>query len=97
MNIEIKNIHFSLQSDGKDYIDKKIARIRNAENMIIDLILTITKDNNTFVAEATVNLKWGVSAHVKEQDFDFTSAIDRMIDKLEIKITKEKEKYQDKR
>jgi putative sigma-54 modulation protein len=97
MNIEIKAIHFSLIDDEKEYIDKKIARIRNAENMIIDLLITITKDSNTFVADVTVNFKWGVSSHIKEQDFDFSSTIDRMIDKLEAKITKEKEKYQDKR
>ncbi|MDR0421584.1 MAG: ribosome-associated translation inhibitor RaiA [Proteiniphilum sp.] len=97
MDIEIKSIHFSLIDDERDYIDKKIARIRNAENMIVNLIITITKDNNTFVADVTVTFKWGVSAHLKEQDFDFSSTIDRMIDKLEAKITKEKEKHQDKR
>jgi putative sigma-54 modulation protein len=97
MNVEIKAIHFSLINDEKEYIEKKIARIRNAENMIIDLIITITKDNNTFVADVTVNFNWGVSAHIKEQDFEFSSLIDRMIDKLEAKITKEKEKYQSKR
>jgi putative sigma-54 modulation protein len=97
MNIEIKAIHFSLINDEKEYIDKKIARIRNAENMIIDLIITITKESNTFVTDVTVNFKWSVSAHIKEQDFDFSSTVDRMIDKLEAKITKEKEKYQDKR
>jgi putative sigma-54 modulation protein len=97
MNLEIKAIHFSLKDDGKEYIEKKISRIRNAENMIIDLIITITKDSHTFVTDATVNFKWGVSAHVKEQEFEMNAAIDKMIDKLEAKITKEKEKNQDKR
>jgi putative sigma-54 modulation protein len=97
MNVEIKAIHFTLGDDGKEYVDKKITRIRNAENMIIDLIITISKDNNTFVADSTVNFKWGVSAHVKEQDFELTAVIDKMIDKLEAKITKEKEKNQGKR
>ena len=97
MNVEIKAIHFALKDEGKEYIDKKITRIRNAENMIIDLIISITKDSNTFVAEATVNFKWGVSAHIREQDFELNPVIDKMIDKLEAKITKEKEKYQGKR
>jgi putative sigma-54 modulation protein len=97
MNVEIKAIHFALKDDGKEYIEKKITRIRNAENMIIDLIITITRDNNTFSADATVNFKWGVSSHVKEQDFELNTVIDKMIDKLEAKITKEKEKNQGKR
>jgi putative sigma-54 modulation protein len=33
---------------------------------------------------------------VKENDFELTPAIDKMIDKLESKITKEKEKVKDK-
>jgi putative sigma-54 modulation protein len=97
MNVEIKAIHFALKEDGKEYVDKKIARIRNAENMIIDLIISITKDSNTFAADATVNFKWGVSAHVREEDFELNTVIDKMIDKLEAKITKEKEKNQGKR
>jgi putative sigma-54 modulation protein len=97
MNVEIKAIHFSLIDDEKEYIDKKIARIRSAENAIVNLIVTMTKDNNTFVADVTVTFKWGISAHIKEEDFDFSSTIDKMIDKLEAKITKEKEKHQNKR
>jgi putative sigma-54 modulation protein len=96
MNVEIKSIHFTLGDDTKEYVDKKITRIHNAENMIIDLIIKVSKDSSTFIAEANVNFKWGASAHVKEHDFDLTAAIDKMIDKLEIKITKEKEKNQGK-
>ena len=96
MNTEIKAVHFTLNDDAKEYLDKKIARIRNAENMIIDLLITITKGKD-FNAEATVNFRWGVSIHVKENDFEFSPAVDKMMDKLETKITKEKEKVKEKR
>jgi putative sigma-54 modulation protein len=96
MNIEIKAVHFTLHDDAKEYLDKKIARIHNAENMIIDLLVTLTKGKD-FEAEATVNFRWGVSIHVKENDFELSPAIDKMMDKLEIKITKEKEKVKEKR
>jgi len=59
-------------------------------------MITIKKEKD-FDAEATVNFRWGVSIHVKENDFDLTSAIDKMMDKLELKITKEKEKVKEKR
>ena len=96
MNTEIKAVHFSLHDDAKEYLNKKLERIHNAENMIVDLIVTIKKEKD-FDAEANVNFRWGVSIHVKETDFELTKAIDKMMDKLEAKITKEKEKVKEKR
>jgi putative sigma-54 modulation protein len=96
MNVEVKAVHFTLHDDVKEYIDKKIERIHNAENMIVDLLITVKKEKD-FEAEATVNFRWGVSIHVKENDFELTPAIDKMTDKLEQKITKEKEKVKEKR
>jgi len=96
MNTEIKSVHFTMHDDARDYLNKKIERIHNAENMIVDLLITIKKEKD-FDAEATVNFRWGVSVHVKEIDFDIIKAIDKMMDKLESKITKEKEKVKEKR
>jgi putative sigma-54 modulation protein len=96
MNLDIKAVHFTMHDDAKEYLDKKIERLHNAENMIVDLMITIKKEKD-FDAEATVNFRWGVSVHVKEADFELTKAIDKMIDKLEAKITKEKEKVKEKR
>jgi putative sigma-54 modulation protein len=96
MNTEVKAVHFTLRDDAKEYLDKKIARIHNAENMIVDLLVTLTKGKD-FEAEATVNFRWGVSIHVKENDFELIPAVDKMMDKLDTKITKEKEKAKEKR
>ena len=96
MNTEIKALHFTLHDDAKEYLNKKIERIHNAENMIVDLLITVKKEKD-FEAEATVNFRWGVSIHVKEADFEITSAIDKMMDKLEAKIIREKEKVKEKR
>ena len=96
MNTEIKAVHFTLHDDAKEYLNKKIERIHNAENMIVDLLITVKKEKD-FEAEATVNFRWGVSIHVKEKDFEPIAAIDKMMNKLEAKITKEKEKVKEKR
>jgi putative sigma-54 modulation protein len=96
MNLDIKAVHFTLHDDARDYLNKKIERLRNVENMIVDLLITIKKEKD-FNVEATVNFRWGVSVHVAEEDFELTKAIDKMIDKLEAKITKEKEKMKEKR
>jgi putative sigma-54 modulation protein len=96
MNVDIKAVHFTLKDDGRDYLNRKITRIHNAEKMIVDLLVTLTHDKE-FVAEATVNFRWGVSVHVKEEDFELIPAVDKLMDKLEQKITKEKEKVKEKR
>jgi len=96
MNTEIKALQFEMNEDAKAYLAKKLDRIHNAEGMIVDLIVTMKKEKD-FEAAATVNLKWGNTIHVSESDFDIRAAIDKMIDKLEAKVTKEKEKIQEKR
>jgi putative sigma-54 modulation protein len=96
MNIDVKAVHFSIPEDTKSYLNRKINRIPNAENMIVDLLFTFTKDKD-YAAEATVNFRWGVSVHVKETGFDLHAVIDKLIDKLEAKVVKEKEKVKEKR
>jgi len=96
MNTDIKAVHFTLNDDVKEYLNKKIDRIHNAEKMIVDLLVTLKKEKD-FNVEAKVNFRWGVTIHVKEADFEITTAIDKMMDKLEAKIIKEKEKVKEKR
>jgi putative sigma-54 modulation protein len=96
MNIDVKAVHFSLRDDTRDYLDKKIARIHNAESMIVDMLFTLTKEKD-FSAEVRVNFRWGVSIHLEEHDFELNPAIDKLMDKLDAKIIKEKEKVKEKR
>ena len=96
MNTEIKAVHFTLGNEAREHLEKKITRIHNAENMIVDLLFTLTKDKD-FSAEATVNFRWGNSIHLKENDFELIPAIDKLMDKLDTKIAKEKEKVKEKR
>jgi putative sigma-54 modulation protein len=62
--------------------------------MIVDLLFTITKDKE-FSAEVTVNFSWGNTIHLKENDFELNPAIDKLMDKLDAKIAKEKEKVKE--
>jgi putative sigma-54 modulation protein len=96
MNTDIKAIHFTLKDESKDYLTKKLTRIHNAENMIVDLLITLTHDKE-FSAEATVNFRWGKSIHVKEKEFDLHTAIDKLVDKLDAAVVKEKEKEKERR
>jgi putative sigma-54 modulation protein len=97
MNIDTKAVHFSLRDDSKEYLEKKLSRLRSAEAHIVDLLVTLDKEPQEFEAEATVNFRWGLSAHIKEKDADLNAAIDKMVDSLVQKVNKEKEKVQEKR
>ena len=96
MNTEIRAVHFSLGNETREYLEKKIARLHNVENMIVDLLFTLTKEKE-FSAEVRANFRWGVTIHLKESDFDLNPAIDKLIDELDAKIIKEKEKVKEKR
>ena len=96
MNTEIKAVHFTMGNETREYIEKKITRIHNAEKMIVDMLFTITKDKE-FSAEVTVNFSWGNTIHLKENDFELNPAIDKLMDKLDAKIAKEKERVKEKR
>ncbi|MDL2228668.1 ribosome-associated translation inhibitor RaiA [Treponema sp. OttesenSCG-928-L16] len=96
MNFDVKAVHFTLRDDSREYLNRKLSRIHNAENMIVDIMFTLTKEKD-FAAEVTVNFRWGVSVHLKEHDFELNPAIDKLMDKLEAKIIKEKEKVKEKR
>ena len=97
MTIDVRSVHFDLGEASSAYLDSKLERIGYAKDMIVDLIFVFTKEAKNYKIEATVNFRWGIRAHVEEQSFDIASGIDKLIDKLEQKITKEKEKVQEKK
>lgn len=97
MTIDVRSVHFDLSEANKAYLDKKLERIAYAKDLIVDLLFAFTKDNKQFRCECTINFRWGASAHVQETDFELPAGIDKLMDILEHKITKEKSKVQDKK
>jgi putative sigma-54 modulation protein len=96
MNVDIRAVHFDLGEPSRDYLNKKLERLDYAKDLIIDLLFAFTKEKQ-FQCECTINFRWGTSAHVQETDFDLAAGIDKLMDVLEHKITKEKNKQQEKK
>jgi len=96
MTVDVRSVHFDLSESSRAYLDSKLERIEYAKDMIVDLIFVMTKDKD-FKLEATASFRWGVQAHMEERDFDLNAGIDKLIDRLEQKIAKEKEKVQDRK
>jgi putative sigma-54 modulation protein len=91
MNIEIKAVHFELPEEYRELIEKKTHKIEFAQDMIVDLKFTVTKEKD-YILESTINFRWGTSHHFKVNEFDLRKGIDKLFDKIDTKVTKEKGK-----
>ncbi|MCR5605578.1 MAG: HPF/RaiA family ribosome-associated protein [Treponema sp.] len=96
MNKSVTAVGFSFQQDQTDLINKKLDRIKYAEDLIVDLILRVREDKK-FYFDATINFKWGANGHVTSDDFDFAAGLNKLMDVLDTKVKKEKDKIQEKK
>lgn len=95
MNFELSGIHMDITEDIRNYLNKKLPRLEFATEYIIDLIFKIIKEKHGFKVEANVNLSWGTSAQLHVDGFDVYESLDKLVDKIELKIKKEKNKVKD--
>ncbi len=96
MTPSINAIGFTLGAKQSEMIDTKLKRIAYADDLIVDLLLKIKHDKE-FSFEATINFKWGASAHVEAKDDDFAPGLNKLMDILDNKVKKEKDKIQEKK
>lgn len=87
---------FTLEKDQSDLINQKLKRIDYADNLIIDLIMHV-KEDKKYYFDTTVNFRWGSNAHVTSDDYDFAAALNKLMDVLDQKVKKEKDKVQEKK
>lgn len=95
MNISTSAVGFVLDDDQQALITKKLERIKYAEDLIEDLLIKV-KEDKKYIFETTINFRWGAVAHVSEDDYDFAACLNKMMDILDQKIKKEKDKIQQK-
>jgi len=96
MNINVQAVKFTLDDDQRTFIDKKLERIKYAEDLITDVLFTVKFDKK-FSLDCTVNFRWGGNAHVSTEDYDFGPGVNKLMDVLDQKVRKEKAKIQDKK
>ena len=95
MKLELKGVHYEITQEDRDFVDKKKKRLSYAENHVVDLLLSISRDSREYKIEANINFRWGSTGHIRVDTYDVTKGLDIMFDKLDSKINKEKEKIQD--
>ena len=95
MNVEIKGIHVEVSKRIKDYIDAKMPRLDFGTNLLVDLLMAISREKSLFKLDTTLNFRFGAVKHVGVENFDLNKGIDELYDKLEAVIEKEKSRIKD--
>ncbi len=95
MDIDVKGVHLDLQDETKEFIEKKLEKLDFARDYIVNLDFTITKEKSEYEAEAKLRFRWGVSSVLKTNSFDLYEGLERLFDKLDSKVRKEKNKIKD--
>ena len=95
MNTTINAIGFTLDQDQQDLINKKVERVKYADELIQSCAIKV-KEDKKYYFDATVNFRWGATAHVEADEYDFAACLNKMMDMLDLKIKKEKDKIQEK-
>jgi len=95
MTTEIRGVHCEIDDQTREYIDRKVARLEFAKELIVGLPITITKGKKQgYDLETTVHFRWGKSTRVGVKEFDLHKGVDALFDKLEEKVTRVKAKLQ---
>ena len=97
MNVEVRGVHLEVTENVREYIDKKLHRLEFAKNLVVDLHVNLSKDGGGYKHEAKVHFRWGNVTHVGTEAFDVFEGIDKLFDKMQLKINKEKQKVQEHR
>ena len=95
MNIDIKGVHVEINEKLKEYLDKKLHRLDFVAEHIIDLLVFLSHEGSQYSLEANINFRWGNSNHMRVMSFDIYEGIDKLFDKVELKVLKEKNKIKD--
>ena len=95
MTKSVSAVGFTFEKDQSDLIEQKLGRIAYAEDLIVDLILRV-KEDKKYYFDATVNFRWGANAHVTSDNYEFAAGLNKLMDALDLKIKKEKDKVQEK-
>jgi len=96
MQINISGHHVDVTPAIRNYVETKVDRLERHFDRItkIDVILTVEKQRQK--AESTVRISGGEVFADAESD-DLYAAIDKLVDKLDRQLIKQKEKIKDRK
>ena len=100
MNINITGRNFDLSDALRDYITKKMEKMKRFEHYILDADMTLEKDKGTSIIELTLAVKHSsITSRVKNPDIymginDAVRKVERQLEKYEAKFKERKRQAQ---
>ena len=94
MQLNISGHHVEVTKSLRDYVETKIEKIERHFDIVSDVHCILTVEKLQHKAEATVNVNGG-TIYADSIEEDMYAAIDGLIDKLDRRVRKHKEKLVD--
>lgn len=95
MQFDIKGVHYNVSDHTREFVQEKLLHLERFADLLVNLEFQITKDAHGFEVSVNVHFRWGENAHITETGIDLFPVIDVVVEKLDHKISKEKEKIKD--
>ena len=91
MQISITGRHIEITEPIKDYVEKKMLRLEKHFNHILDVRVTLAIEKHRQIAEVNIDAN-GLKIASTEETTDIYASIDNIVDKLERKLNRYKER-----
>ena len=91
MQITVKGKNFDLTEALKSHANQKVGKMSRYSDAVITAEVTLSTERNWHVAEVTLFGK-GFDMHVEEKSKDMYNSIDRVVERLERQLKKQREK-----
>jgi len=94
MQLNVSGHHIEVTESLREYVASKIEKIERHFDLVSDVSCILTVEKLQHKAEATANVNGG-SIYVDNTEEDMYAAIDGLVDKLDRRVRKYKEKAVD--
>jgi len=94
MQLNVSGHHIEVTESLREYVQAKIEKIERHFDLVSDVSCILTVEKLRHKAEATANVN-GSSIYVDNTEEDMYAAIDGLVDKLDRRVRKHKEKVAD--
>ena len=94
MHLNLSGHHLEITPSLRSYVEKKLERVLRHYDNVIDVHCVLTVEKLAHKAEATLHMS-GETVHAIAEQEHMYAAIDALVDKLDRRVVKHKEKARD--
>ena len=91
MDISVKGKNFDITDSLRNHAKQKLSKTARFSDSVMTAEVTLATERNWHVAKITLNCK-GSDLHAEEKSTDMYNSIDRVVEKLERELKKQREK-----